>query len=227
MSGPFLDDSFNPQNPPFDEATPTLDQLINLGISNALLEVHTMIPCTIVAIRNNGCFVDLQPSIKRVYQDGTIETLPVIQQVPVQMMRGNDFYIKPPVAVNDQGFAVFCERSLDNWVVSGGLVESNDTRTHDLSDCVYVPGMYPLSSVLAGNPNDMILSNGKALMSIQKAGTYKIANAQQELITNLVNLTQTLIDAMVATAIGPQPFIPTTVMALTTIKTNLNTLKGT
>lgn len=217
--------------------TPTFDQVLNAAITARLLEVHTSMPAKIVKVRSNS-IVDIQPLLQRKYTDGKLVNMPIIQNVPISHPRGKDYWIKLPIKVDDVGTALFSERSLDTWIVKGGFVDPNDPRTHDLSDAMFIPGLYPTTDIVPGAADDLIVHNGKAEMKIQKPGTFIFKNAQNEMMDLL---DQTLIQLkLIATTLGQDTtntiFGPTklnsfqtyvnSAAAIDTIKTKFETLKG-
>lgn len=220
------DNLYNPSTVDYDNETKPLDVIIQDMINSQLYDLHTWLPCQVIQVRSNQ-FVDIQPLLQRKMIDGTSVSIPVLQNVHVAMPRGTDYWLKLPVAVGDTGVALFCERSLDIWMLRGGVVDPADPRRHDLSDAIFIPGIYPKSGEVVGNATDMTLHNGTAEITLQKSGKFKIKNNSQELITVLSSLVDDLINALVITGIGPQPFAPATLTALNQIKTNLTTLKGT
>lgn len=235
---------------PFDDKTddhlnetPTTDQVLLNAINAALLEVHTWLPCKITAVKGNSK-VDIQPLIQRKFKDGTLVTLPIIQNVPVVHPRGANYGIKLPIAVGDTGIGLFCERSLDVWTVSGGTVDPKDGRHHNISDPIFVPGLFPFSNQIQGAATDMVLQsqgatitigagdmklvNGNASITLQRAGKFLIKGQPEELFNNLVTLVDTLINATVLDPVtGPAPFTAATILLLNQIKTKITSLKGT
>lgn len=235
-----FDNLYDPDSIALQSETKPFDQIIIDAINAALYEVHTWLPAQVTVVNDNGS-VNLQPLLQRRFKDGSLKDLPIIQNVPVSMPRGADYWIKLPVAQGDTGVALFCERSLDIWNVSGGIVDPADTRTHDLSDAIFVPGLYPLNAPLPGNADDLVVHNGKAELYVQKNGKFKATNGMQELfdlldqlMSNYINLMNTLAtDTYTLTMLGPQPFIASTVTEIQNlqntaqqIQTNLETLKG-
>ncbi len=218
------DDPFNQTQDSLANETPPLDKVIIDAINAVLYDVHTAIPCSVVKIRGNSS-VDIQPLIKRKYAaTGNIVNLPVIQNVPICCPRGADYWVKVPIAVGDTGLAIFSERSIDRWSVAGGLVDPKDSRKHDLSDAIFVPGLYPTSDQVTGAADDMVLHNGSAEILVQKSGKFKIKNEANELLLILSDLVQTL---STASTVAGGPFTPDVVTALTLAKTKIDTLKGT
>lgn len=244
MSGEIFDQVFSDKTDDLQNETPTQDQVLLNAINAALLEVHTCLPAKIVRVRGTAK-VDIQTQIKRKFKDGTIVDLPIIQNVLVMHPRGADYGIKLPIAVGDTGLALFCERSLDVWAVSGGQVDPKDGRHHQLTDAIFIPGLYPSSNQISGaatdmvlqngtnatitmkKDGDMVLKNGDATITLQKAGKFLIKGNPEELFNNLITLMNTLIAATVIDPIsGPLPFDPSTITQLNLTKTKLTSLKG-
>lgn len=222
-----FDNLYDPNTDDFQPETRTWDWVIFQAIQTALADVHTWLPAKIVAVREGSGYVDVQPLLKRKYTDGKLQTLPVIQNIPVQHPRGATWYVKLPIKVGDRGRAVFCERSLEAWKSGdGGIVDPNDPRRFDLSDAVFVPGLSPASDPLPGNPDDMVLHNDGATITLEPEGKFLIANESNELLAVLGALVDTLISAKVLTAIGPQPFTPDTIADLTSVQGDLEDLTG-
>lgn len=234
-----FDDPYSDAKDSEEGETPTLDQIIADAINARLLEVHTSLPCVVVKVRSNG-FVDVQPLLKRKYTDGSLELLPVIPNCPINHPRGADYFIKLPVAVGDTGRASFQERSMDAWIVNGGYVDPDDPRTHDLTDAVFIPGLYPEKDIVPGAAGDMVLKNGSATMDIQKSGKFALKNISNNELFDLLDqtlaqvslLNQTLNADTTNTIFGPMKLNSFVIYgniktAIDAIKAKMLTLKGT
>jgi hypothetical protein len=220
----------NPYNSESQNNTPEtlpLDEIIRRAIAAAMIKTRVMVPAKIVKVSGNQK-VDVQITLKSRYVDGTVITIPTIQNVMVSMLVGQDWSIKVPLAVGDTGHLVFCDRSLDVWSASdGGVVDPQDSRTHDISDPIFVPGLVPFANQTFDTTTDMVLTNGKAKMRIQKAGTYTLSNGTVEVLDLMSQLLDTLINnTYTNTMIGPQPFIASTILLLNQLQIKLSTLKG-
>lgn len=205
-----------------------LDQIIKNAIQVAMMNMNVFLPAMVTKVRGNQK-VDIQILLQRRYTNGNLITLPVMQNVMVNTPMGADYSFKLPIAVGDTGAALFCDRSLDVWSVQGGTVDPADIRNHDLSDPVFVPGLYPFNAQTQDTTTDLVITNGKSQFRAQKSGAFLLKNltSGQELLNLLDQLLDTLINnTFTLTELGPQPFITGTIQALTTIRTNLDTLKG-
>lgn len=185
--------------------------------------LNVSIPGRITRVQNNS-FVDVQPLIQEIFKVQGPISVPELLNIPVEHPRGADYWVKLPIAVGDYGRINFCDRSLDNWLVSGGgPLNPDDTRMHHLSDATFTPGLYPQNDILPGDPTDMILHNGDAEIYLQKDGKFKITNGVTELISLLSQLTELLSTA--STVLGG-PFVPAVVAQLEQITENIETLQG-
>lgn len=210
-----FDDLYNAGSETFEPEVPTFSRVLADAIDARLLELHTGLPCTVVKVRSNS-YVDIQISLQRKYRTGALVNLPIIQNVPISHPRGADYWIKLPIAVGDSGYAMFSERSLDVWMVSGGLVDPNDPRLHDLTDAVFLPGLYPMSNVVEGEAADLVVHNGSAQMVVLKSGKFRIQNTSNELVDQTEKL------ATQAKALSVQ----TSLMADTLNKDTVSTIFG-
>lgn len=76
---------------------------------------------------------------------------------------------------------------------------------HDITDAVFFPGVVPFSKQTTDTTTDMVLTNGLAVLRLQKLGKFKITNGAQELI----DLIEKLLDQVniIATALGTEPLL--------------------
>ena len=65
----------------------------------------------------------------------------------MQFPGAGGYRITFPVAEGDTGLLLFAESSLDKWLVSGGTVDPEDDRRHDLTDAVFLPGCATLDTL--------------------------------------------------------------------------------
>lgn len=189
--------------------TKTLDQIIWWAISNYLMEVHTCLPGKIIKVRDNN-EVDVQPLLKQLFMTSkAAESIPAMQNVPVIVPRGTDYWIKLPIAVGDTGLILFSERSLDIWLEQGGEVDPDDVRKFDLSDAMFIPGLYPFDQQLPGDATELTLHNALAEIVMKKSGKFKITNGTNELVDlteQLTIQTNSLVTQTTALATGVQTF---------------------
>lgn len=222
----------------FQPETKPIDEIMRMGIANALMKVRVMLPGSIVEVLGNQK-ATIQPVLQSRYTNGDVINLPPLQNVMVMMPMGADYSIKLPIAVGDTGTLIFCDRSLDVWSASDGeVVDPQDSRIHDLSDPIFIPGLVPFSMQTDDDTTDMVFTNGDAVLRIQKDGTLVFTNGENELMDLLVQITgqvhmlaDTLSTDTVNTAIGPMQLNAFTTYAqiastVDSLKSMLETLKG-
>lgn len=211
-----------------DTQTRSLYETIRLLILADRMELHTWLPAIVTKVYDDG-FVDIQPQLKRVYQDTSIGnngevTFPPAQHCMVCVPRGTDYYVRVPVAVGDTGVALFCERSLDVWSQSGGVVDPLDGRIHDVSDPVFIPGLFPESDPVPGaGSTDMEFHNGGTTFTLEKSGQFKLSGAGGQ---ELLSITSDFLDQAIALAIVVQGPLSAIAVQLGLIKARLTLIKG-
>lgn len=234
----------NPLDPgvvDYQPETPPLDEVIRHGVLAEAMRLRVCVPASVVAVGGDQQ-VDLQPLFKSRYVDGDVVTLPILKDVPVSMPMGAQWGLRYPLAVGDMGWAVFADRALDAWLAGdGGPTDPQETRMHDLNDAIFVPGLVPTAQQTKDGTTDLTVRNGKTIVRLKAQGKIQLGNGSQELLDLLsqcltlqANLLQTLAtNTLTLTALGPQPFLASTVAALQQlaqtnkqIQTDLGVLKG-
>lgn len=136
----------------------TLQDLLARFRESLLADLHTSLPGKVVKYDSATQKADVQPLIKERYTDeaGAVQAreLPVIPSVPVDFPGGGGYRMTVPLLPGDTGLIVFCEASLDKWLVSGGTVDPDDDRRHDLTDAVFRPGPRDFGHPWASAPTD-------------------------------------------------------------------------
>jgi hypothetical protein len=130
---------------PGDETPITNIRLaIRNAIDSAVGEIHTMIPGIVVKYDKENQTADIQVAIKRLTVEGKKLIVPPLRNVPIVFPRSSAASITFPLETDDPVMVLFCERPLDRWRQSGGLVDPGDHRFfHQYTDAFAVPGGYP------------------------------------------------------------------------------------
>ena len=226
-----IDNPYNPDsNDTFIEHLP-LDEVIIRAIKAELKKSRVMIPAKVIK-KNSSQNVDVQPLFKTRYIDGEVKDLPPIQHVPVSMIMGVDYSIKVPVAVGDIGYLIFCDRDLDSFLAgSGEILEPNSSRAHDYADAVFSPGLVPFGMELKDETDDLVITNGKGVFKVKKAGKFVATNGANELLDLLVQVSEQLKELAHTLSIDTTNTIygPTKLNSFSTydtISTAVDTIKG-
>jgi hypothetical protein len=218
------DNDFNPATTSTSGETPTLNVVLQAYIDAAMRNCHVWMPATVLTVTPGGTTqVSVQPTLLRTFTTLPAPVpLPPLQNVPVVYPRGASYGVKLPVAIGDSGIVLFCDRSLDIWKAQAtpvpAPVNPQSQRYHDLSDGVFIPGVYPLSTptapqLSAAGPLDLALYNGLAQFFMQPDGAFLQGNGVVyngtllvETLTALVSLSTTAaaeFTALAAASTGP------------------------
>ena len=109
----------------------------------------------------------------------TVESLPVLSDVPVIFPRSGQFFISFPVAAGDYVLLVFNERNVDNFEASqlGSEVDPQDFRLHSLADAVAFPGYFPIAGALKeADAGNLVLGkdDGGVQVHVTPGGTVEV-----------------------------------------------------
>lgn len=207
----FFDDEV--EEIPQENITPSLEQVFKMAMDAAAQDLRVSMPGQITKVYENEDAVDVKPAFKRKYKDGVVQDSPIIYRVPVCHSRAEHSGLWVPLQVGDSVTLVFSDRSIEKWSSNGGAADPEDTRTHDLSDAMAIPGGYPFSEpspVKKENKQDVVLRSGKKgsedllEMRLKKNGKLQIVNKEEELIKVLDDLVTILRESVVYTCNGPQ-----------------------
>lgn len=210
---------FNKHGEPI--ADPELSEVISDAITARLLETYIHLPGTVVNYADGKA--DIQINIKKKFKDGTNEDIDVLSDVPVWLPRsdGGNAYLQLPIKEGDTGLIAFSQRSMDDWLVSGGNVLPRSTRMNSESDAIFFPGLYPFNNVVDENADNVVLKNNSMSIELYPDGKIKISGATSDFLSLMNDTLASLISAKVITGIGPQPFLLTTIAEFQGIKTKL------
>jgi len=164
--------------------TPTEAQVLKMAIDKSLADVHVSLPAKIISY--DGKRASVQPLIQRkLVRDGTVVTLPVITNVPVMWSSTANAIVILPLKKDDTGTLLFSERSLDKWLVSGGLLTPDDPRKFSLSDAQFFPGLKPFNVASDYDPDRVVIKHGETKITMTDNGKVKILNDTGEVIAEL------------------------------------------
>ena len=218
-----VEDVYAPDKPLLAAGTPSgLDEVLREAMRQYGINLKVCLPAS-VSVVSGVQQVDVQPSIQVRYagQADPVD-MPVIQNVPVLMPMGQNYAVKLPIAEGDQGLLLFSDRSLDVW--SSGTpgdqtVDCGDTRTHHISDAIFVPGLVPFAGQLIDSTDDLVVKAGTASLRVQQEGTFFMGANGQEMLDLVGQLTQSVssliellgsAETLTMTMLGPQPFLAST-----------------
>jgi len=156
-----------------------LSELLKSAVNSQLMDIHTCLPAIVETYNRENQTCSVQPAIKRSYQDGSVNPLPIIKNVPVTFHRNGTQFLHFDLKKGDVVTLVFSERSTDKWKEKGGVVQPDDKRKFHLTDAFALPGGYPKPTpmVLKGEDGDIELTSGDNYFMIKKDGKIKVLNS--------------------------------------------------
>jgi hypothetical protein len=128
------------------EIAQALQESFNASIQSHTNNMHTAIPCIVVAVRDslNGAMVDIQPTVNQRFKDGEVKERPVILGIPVSFPVSSTAGLTFPIKVGSTGIAVFSMRNLDAWKNSSGRPTTPlNYAKFDKGDAMFIPGIQP------------------------------------------------------------------------------------
>lgn len=143
---------------------PGLEHVGNLLVDIALSKARTMLPGRVVSYDADAGSVVVELLIMETHLDETeddvSETVSQLGDVPVAFYGGNANRVTVPVKAGDYGRVVFASRDIAKWKLTGGVVDPDDPRVHDINDCVFEPGLHVLGQMPTTAPDDAIVTHG-------------------------------------------------------------------
>jgi len=222
----------------------SLSEILQKAIDENLVNLHTAMPGIIESYDEDTQLANVQPALKRVFNiDQSAVELPIITMVPVLFPRTESSSIHFPVKKGDRVLLIFNERDIDAYVNSGGgffgaftskIVEPESKRRHHLKDAVAILGFFPQKDSFSVNdPNAIEIVNRIGRFSVKETGKFEMTNQVVELV-DLISQTIALLEDTLsqmasnktATMLGPQTILPTDIIAVNLIKTQVTAVKA-
>jgi len=211
------------------QETPLLEKIIFDAIRQESMRIRVMFPVRVEKYYSDTQKVDVVPLLKKKYTDGTESLLPVISDVPIEwpVVNNGKSYIIMPLKAGDTGKVVFCDRSLDRWLAGDGSPTSPlDPRIHDLSDCVFWPGMRPFKkSIKVDDSNNLYVTNDQMMIELFPDGKVRIKGGSKELINILSSWMGHVISGKILTGTAVGVWLTSTSTQLQSDKSGLDSLK--
>ena len=175
-------------------STPTLTDVLSQSIRTQLNGMRVCLPGRIEEYSHDNAKANVKPLIKDVRLNGEVITLPVIVNVPVVFPKTKRGGITFPLERGDGVMIIFSDRSLDEWLSRGDDAPYTDSRQHNISDAIAVPGLYSfVDNINAGVDSDSTqLSSDEGKVAINNSGKMAIQSGGNELFQILSDLLQTL-----------------------------------
>lgn len=147
-------------------STPNLTQVMREFVLEGLGGTHTMEPGRIVSYDADTQTCTVQPVVRSRFVDADTdasfyELPPPIANTPVAFPSGGGTSIVWPLERGDFVTIIYAERSIDEWQATASSDNiPQDTRRHDRTDAIVVPGLRSPADPLEENahsPNAMVI----------------------------------------------------------------------
>ena len=103
---------------------------------------------------------------------GVYRTQPQILSVPVALVRGGGFVLRPCYKAGDVGVLLYIDHDIDRIAASGEESEPNTERNHSDEDAVFIGAFVPASNPLSGLPDNCLV------MATEGGGIYVAVTGQ-------------------------------------------------
>lgn len=163
-----------------------LASVMRVAFTAMMANVYTSIPGTVVRYNSSTKTVDVSPTIKMVFENGEVKSMPIITDVQVVFAGTDQVVIQYKLRKGNPGLLFFSSQSLENWMIStGGEVEPGDSRKFALTDAFFLPGLFPPRS-----PGKVGRGTGLELLSedtsmVMKTGLIEITSPQTTINGNV------------------------------------------
>lgn len=142
-----------------NERAPEPAEVIRRALEARIAQVHVSLPVRVETYDSATQKVSCKPLVMSYYRDENderqAESLPIINGVPVAFPQGGGYSLTFPIQPGDIGMVIWSELSMDRWLSGTGQeVDPGIDHRNALADGVYVPGVRPFGSPLAGVPAD-------------------------------------------------------------------------
>ncbi len=141
------------------------DQILKTSFNKQILDVHTSIPCSVTSFNSENRTLSAKPIPKRKFGNEMVE-MPELIDIPIIYPSSSSYQLTFPINIGDIVLVLFSERQIETLF---GLDE-NETRNHDLSDGMALPGFQlgtpvPNSLYLGGSGSSFIQADGNVSLT--------------------------------------------------------------
>jgi len=131
-------------------------EALDAWFQHRMLDVHTAIPCEVLAYDAAAQTVDVQPQVKHYVLnfDGerTAEALPDLYGVPVAFPRAGGFHLTLPIAAGDYVLVLFSEEPTQAWRSKARQLAPGLLDRHGLNGPFAIPCGFPDKDKLSTAP---------------------------------------------------------------------------
>jgi hypothetical protein len=149
--------------------TMAFDTGLRLILESLLGGLCKAFPAMVVSYDPLAMRAELQPCLTQTFK-GIPKPLPILSEVPVMFMSSGLFHVLFAPNSGSYGLCIVSDKSMDEWLLQGAVATPLDNRQHDLSDAIFIPGLFPIASAAAIVPpvatGDLEIRDSAGLVSI-------------------------------------------------------------
>lgn len=211
--------------------TPDLSQVANAATEDRSRREHHLVLARVIEFDDDKRMCSVRPLQGVLRATGEWALLPDLHNVPLQVLRLGGYVIATPADPGDIVLVQFADASLERFLTDGNgdPVDPMDYRRRHLSDAIAVPGIDPNRADQAfATGGDLVIGRQSSGVQIRVKPTGKLeikTAGGAELLKILDDTLAALQAATTLTALGAQPLDAATQTKLTTLRTQLGTLK--
>ena len=126
----------------------------------------------VLAFDESAMTVDVRP-ITRYPDEDTFQTKPPVLAVPVAMIYGGGFVVRPVYQAGDIGVVVYLDRDSDAVIAGGAEADPNTERLHSGDDAIFLGDVRTGGNTISGLPSGTLClgtPDGSVYLSVTKTG---------------------------------------------------------
>lgn len=146
--------------------------------SKALAEgVRVCALCKVEKFNAATMTVDVQP-LSKALDGGVYRTPPPVLGVPVAMIRGGGFFLRPWYKAGDVGVLIYADHDIDRIAEAGQECQPNTERNHGDEDAIFLGAFIPKSKPVTGVPDEALVmaTDGGGLQVCMEKDTITVKN---------------------------------------------------
>lgn len=113
-------------------------------------------PGHVIAFNADTQRAQVECGIQRQMPDGTLETLPLLVNVPVRFSGSPEWAVFHELPAGTEGYIHFSQRSVDAWLDMGGPAQPVGPEMFSASDAFFSPGYRSAKTAIPGLPSSGI-----------------------------------------------------------------------
>lgn len=152
----------------------TLTALLETHGSSISATINVALPARIVSFDSTAQTAKVEVLISNISLDDTEIPVPVLSDVPVQMLSYGGFCITAEPKSGDEGLLQFADKCIDGWWASGKRSIPLDYRSHDFSDAFFSIGYKSKPNALKIVKDTLHVGSDSCYLRIKENGEIEV-----------------------------------------------------